>query len=166
MAFTFTGTDFTALGDGERYGELTKRNAEYSELYAKVTFAGAQSDGEIFPLFLVGGNDIIVGGGYYNEALAGMTDVDVGLYKIDGTAIDADFFVDGDSLATAQTTRYGDSILSATGVSAVGDEQLVLADLDTANLSRQEQYVVALTVNTAGSASGSFLAKFEVLSPN
>ena len=166
MAFTFTGTDFTALGDGERYGEGIKRNASYREIFAKVTFAGAQSDGEIFPLFKVYGNDIIAGGGYYNEALTGMTDVDVGLYLLDSTVVDKDFFVDGDSLASAQTTRYGDSILSAAGVSAVGDEQTVLADLDTTNLSDQEQYIVALTVNTAGSASGSFLAKFEVLSPN
>ncbi len=166
MAFTFTGTDFTELDAGERYGEAIKRNASYREVFAKVTFAGAQSNGEIFPLFKVYGNDVIVGGGYYNEALTGMTDVDVGLYRLDSEVVDKDFFVDGDSLATAQTTRYGDSILSAANVSAVGDEQLTLASLDTTNLSEQEQYVVALTVNTAGSASGSFLAKFEILSPN
>ena len=166
MAFTFTGTDYNAIEDGERYGEAIKRNSSYGEIFATVTFDGNQSDGNYYKLFHVYGNDIITGGGYYNTALAGMTDVDIGLYKTDGTVVDADFFVDGDSLATAQTARYGDSILSATNVSAAGDEQTILADLDTTNLSRQEEYVVALTVNTAGSASGSFFAKFEVKSPN
>lgn len=165
MAFTFKLSPLSSLTDGERSNQRTVSNNEMQALLAKVSFDGTQSNGDVIPLFKVYGNDIFINGGYANDALTGMTDVDLGLYRIDGTAVDADFFVNGDSLASAQTTRYGDNALSATNVSNIVDNTSLLGDL-SADLDVNEEYVVALTVNVAGSASGDFVVKYDVLRSN
>lgn len=165
MAFTFTLSPLESLTEGERSNQRTVGNFELSAYLTKVAFDGTQSDGDIIPLCVVNGNDIFLNGGYGNDALTGMTDVDIGLYKFDGTAVDADFFVDGDSLASAQTVKFGDNAMSATNVSDIVDSTSLLGDL-SADVSTSEQYVLALTVNTAGSASGDFVLKYDVIKSN
>lgn len=167
MAFDFTLSplDMTSLQIGERSASRTEGNNRYEKLIYKVSFDGTQSDDDVIPLGVVYGNDIFVNGGYGNDALTGMTDVDIGLYKLDGTAVDADFFVSGDSLASAQATKFGDDAMSATNVSDIVDSTTLLGNLSS-DLDAAELYVLALTVNTAGSASGDFVLGYEVLRSN
>lgn len=167
MAFTFTlspynGADF---GTGDKLSTLNDGSGKAYSLQAAVAFDGTQTNGDVIPLMIVHGNDILVDGGYGNDALTGMSDVDIGLYDLDGTAIDADLFVDGDSLASAQATKFGDNALSATAVSAIEDSVKKIGDL-SADVDENSQYVVALTVNTAGSASGDFVVKYDIIRSN
>lgn len=165
MAFNFDLSPLDDIATGDKLNTKNDGSGKTYRLQATVTFDGTQSNADVIPLFIVHGTDIITGGGYYNAALAGMTDIDLGLYDLDGNAVDADFFVDGDSLASAQTTRYGDDALSATNVSAAGDEQTQLGDL-SADVDTTRQYVVAMTLNTAGSASGAFRLRYDVIRSN
>lgn len=164
MAFDFTlsPTGLSDLTSGERSSSQTEGNTRSESLIYKVAFDGTQSDGDVIPLGVVYGTDIFVNGGYGNDALTGMTDVDIGLYDLEGNAVDADFFVDGDSLATAQATKFGDNAMSATNVSDIVDSVSKLGNL-SGDVRTDEVYVLALTLNVAGSASGDFVAKYDIL---
>ena len=165
MAFTFTLSPYESLQEGEKLKTLNDGSGKAYSIQAAVAFDGTQSNGDIIPLAILHGTDVLIEGGYGNDALTGMTDVDLGVYTIDGTAVDADLFVDGDSLASAQATPYGDNALSATNVSAIEDRVKKLGDV-SADVSTEEFYVLALTVNTAGSASGDFVVKYDILRQN
>lgn len=164
MAFTFTLSPYSSaeIGTGDKINTLLDGSGKNYEATAIVEFDGTQSDGDVIPLFTVYGNDVVVDGGYSNRALSGMTDVDIGLYDLDGTAVDADFFTDGDSLATAQLNRFGDT---AVGALTFEDSVKKIGDI-SADVDEYSQYVVALTVNTAGSASGAFALKFDIIRSN
>lgn len=167
MAFTYTLSPLLGLelGTGEkvdgRFGAATKNYT----LVQKITFDGTQTNADVIPLGVVNGNDVFVSGNYWNDALTGLTDIDIGLYTLDGVAVDADFFVDGDSLATAQDTPFGDNAMSAAGVIAQGDRSTQLSDL-SASIEAEKQYVLAATINAAGSASGVLEVKYEILRQN
>jgi hypothetical protein len=165
MAFTFTLSPYDSLDQGEKLNNTLEGSGKPYSLLAKVSFDGTQSDGDVIPLAVVHGSDVFVEGGYGNDALAGLTDLDIGLYDFDGNAVDADFFVDGDSLATAQATRFGDNAMSATNVSDIVDSTSKLGDL-ASSLETTESYVLAATVNTSGSASGDFVIKYDIIRQN
>ena len=167
MAFTYTLSPLTGaeFGTGERSASRTEGNTRFESLVYKISFDGTQTNADVIPLGLVYGNDIFLNGGYGNDALTGLTDIDIGLYTLEGVAVDADFFVDGDSLASAQATRFGDNAMSATNVSDIVDSTTMLGDL-AATLSTSEVYVLAATINAAGSASGDFVLKYDVLRQN
>jgi len=167
MAFTFTLSPYAdaEVGTGDKLNTLNDGSGKAYSLQAHIAFDGTQSDDDVIPLGIVHGNDIIVAGGYGNDALTGMTDVDLGLYTLDGEAVDVDLFVDGDSLASAQATKFGDNALSAVGVSAIEDSVKKLGDI-SADVDEYSQYVVALTLNTAGSASGDFVVKYDIIRSN
>ena len=165
MAFTFTLSPYDSLDAGEKLNNTLDGSGKAYSLLAKVSFDGTQTNGDVIPLGIVHGSDVFVDGGYGNDALSGLTDLDIGLYDFDGNEIDKDFFVDGDSLATAQATRYGDNAMSATNVSDIVDSTSKLGDL-AAGLSTTESYVLAATVNTAGSASGDFVVKYDIIRQN
>lgn len=167
MAFTFTLSPYAGkeFGTGDKLATLNDGSGKAYSLQAAVAFDGTQSNGDVIPLMVVQGNDILVAGGYGNDALTGMTDVDIGLYTLDGVAVDADLFVDGDSLATAQATKFGDNALSAAAVSAIEDSVKKIGDL-SGDVDEYSQYVIALTLNTAGSASGDFVVKYDIIRSN
>ena len=165
MAFTFTLSPYDSIQEGEKLDSINDGSGKAYSIQAHVAFDGTQSDGDVIPLAILHGNDILVEGGYGNDGLTGMTNVDLGLYTLDGEAVDADLFVDGDSLATAQTTPYGDNALSAASVSAIEDRVKQLGDV-SADVDEYTQYVLALTVNTAGSASGDFVVKYDIIRSN
>lgn len=86
-------------------------------------------------------------------ALTGLTDTDLGIYKTnEGDILDADLFMDGQTLATASKSLNGLQTVS------VANSNKNIKDLydvvNTADL--QEQFVdVALTLNATPTASGS-----------
>jgi len=150
MTFNF---DLSPLGgvsltDGERSNSRTDGSYQDNSIVFAVDFDGTQSDGDIIPLAIVNGNDVFVEGGYWNDAITGLTDFDIGLYTKDGVLIGTavDLFVDGDSLATAQNLAFGDDGMSS--LSAQGSRSTRIGDLVDA-LRTDEQYVLAATVNVA-----------------
>ena len=165
MAFDFTLSPYDSLQEGEKLNTINDGSGKTYAIQAHVAFDGTQANADVIPLGILHGTDVVYLGGYGNDTLTGMTDIDIGLYTLDGVAVDADLFVDGDSLATAQATPYGDNALSAAAVSAIEDRVKKLGDVSAA-VSTSEYYVLALTLNAAGSASGDFVVKYEIIRQN
>jgi len=84
------------------------------------------------------------------EALSGATDVDMGVYKTDlGVVVDKDCLMDGQTLASASLVLNG---LGGLAAADRGKPLYLLAGETVA--SHQEQYDIALTGNTFGTATG------------
>lgn len=106
--------------------------------------------GEDFRFFRVHSSWVPVSIQIYNDALTGITDVDVGLYTIrQGSVVDADILADGVTLATANLGEvlYSSAALRAAAGQALWERLSLTSDPSL-------WYDLALTVNTTTATAG------------
>ena len=115
--------------------------------------ASGDSDTSVMRFFPIRSSDLIDSLILFNDALAGATDCDVGIYrsaKDGGAVVDKDILADGISLASAST--LGTSLtFSATNIDKIGSRVWELLGLTADPFL---EYDLCLTFNTAGSAAG------------
>ena len=130
---------------------------------AQVEVAEADSDGSIYKLAKLPANAIPVKCDIFNDAIAGATSYDLGLYNEDETTE-----ADKDVFMAATDINAGSAIGSprnglATGpaIADIGKRIWELAG-DTVN-TKEGGYVLALTGNTVGTAAGTISVFFYYL---
>ena len=126
-----------------------------------ITFETEAADaaGDVKALFRVGAHEIPLECWIINDAIAGATDIDLGLYRDDETVVDADALMDGADISAGIAYASKTDGLSALGV----EERGVKAFYDIANdvatgdvigSIPNDSYWVALTLNSEVSAAG------------
>lgn len=124
--------------------------------------AAGDSDTSVIRFFPIRSSDVLNDLTLFNDALAGATDCDVGLYlpaKAGGTVVDKDIFADGISLASASTT--GTSLtFQINDIVKIGYRVWELLGLTA---DPYLEYDVCLTFNTAGGAAGSISLRASVV---
>jgi hypothetical protein len=88
------------------------------------------------------------------DALTGLTDLDIGLYKplsVGGAAIDKACFKDGLDPHAGLSTLTEEYLVA---IADVGKEAWQIAAIDAADVDKYGEFDVALTGNTAGTAEG------------
>jgi hypothetical protein len=124
--------------------------------------AAADDDGSVYRFFKsVPSNLIPVEITIVTDGITGMTDTDLGLYKVGvgGAVVDKDVLMDGQTLASALTRASGHQLgLANVNIADLGK---TLAEL-SAQTKPDLSYDICLTANTVGSgaATVSIIAKF------
>ncbi len=134
-------------------------------MVATEEIAAADDDGSIYRFFKsVPSNLIPVEITVATDGQTGMTDCDLGLYKVSadgvtGAVVDKDVLMDGQTLASALTRASGHQ-LGLANVN-IADAEKTLAVL-SAQTDPDPCYDIALTANTVGSGAGTvtIIAKF------
>jgi len=88
-----------------------------------------------------------------NDAISGMSDLDVGFYKpasLDGSAIDADCLLDGYDISGGKALTE----LYAPAIADVGKEAYLIAGVTAANAKKYGSFDIALTANASSIAEG------------
>lgn len=127
--------------------------------------ATTDSNASVYRFFAIRSTDVLSSLELFNDALAGATDCDVGLYlpaKAGGGVVDADIFADGISLASASTT--GSSLTFA--VTDIAKIEKRVWELLGLSADPFLEYDVCLTANTAGSAAGTISLRATVVGGN
>ena len=126
-----------------------------------VTFETEVADaaGDIKALFRVGAHEIPVECYIINDAIAGATDIDLGLYRDDQTVVDADALMDGTDIAAGVAYASRTDGLSALGVEERGVKSFFdiandVATGDVVGSLPNDSYWVALTLNSEIAAAG------------
>jgi hypothetical protein len=143
-------TSLTDLGNG-KLGEPAKAVRSETAIASEVaSVEAAHNDGDVYKLFQVPGNAIPLFITYKNSAVTGGTDYDLGLYEVgtDGAVKDADVLDDGRSFATAASSTVWNTPF------AIGDVGKAFYELAGDTEYTGQEYVVALTANTVGTAAG------------
>jgi hypothetical protein len=128
--------------------------------------AAADDDGSIYRFFKgVSGNLIPIEIFVYCDAITSGTDYDLGLYNqtspggTDGTVIDADVFMDGQTLATAisrggGTANQNEAVDGLAAVDIADLQQKIYEHAGHTVNTAKQGYDICLTANTVGSAAG------------
>lgn len=98
---------------------------------------------------------------YLGDALAGMTDVDVGFYTTGLVAVDVDVLTDGDDLNAGVARGSEVNLLQSVALSDV--EKPIWELLGKTIDNKEESYVLALTFNTGGVATGTMTFLGEII---
>lgn len=114
--------------------------------------AAADNDGDIIKLFEVPGNAIPVAAGFRHSAITGAANYKFGLYEVgeNGAVKDDDALFIVSAPTSATTTAFRN--LPASTTSFVTNEQFYILAGDTQYTG--QNYVVALTLGTAGTVDG------------
>lgn len=116
--------------------------------------AAADDDGSVYRIGRIASNAIVYDIVIACTAITGGTDWDLGLYETDlGPVVDADLFMDGQTLAVASRSLDGMSNV------AVADLNKRVYELLGLSSDPCKVYDLALTANTVGSADGSVAVK-------
>jgi len=98
------------------------------------------------------------------DAIASLTDLDVGFYQVSdvsvASAIDKDCIKDGLDPHTGQTALV-EMWNNATQIAEIGKEAYLLAGVTATNAKKYGAFDVALTGNTAGTATGTIAGVLE-----
>jgi len=128
-----------------------------------ITFETAVADAaaDIRRLFTVGAHEIPVRCDIYNDAIAGATDIDLGLYRVTsgGAVVDADALLDGEDISAGNAWSSLVDGLAALGVEERGVKSFLdiandVATADAIGNIPDDGYDVALTLNSDISAIG------------
>lgn len=95
------------------------------------------------------------------DALTGFTDLDIGLYKpleVGGDAVDKDCFKDGLNIASGLSTLTEEYLVD---LADVGKEAYLIASVAAADAKKYGAFDIALTGNTAGTATGTICGIIE-----
>lgn len=132
-----------------------------------VTFEteAANDDGSVFRLLKGLNPDLIpLEIEIINDAITGMTDVDLGLYEttgedgVDGPEVDKDVFLAGADIASGNAAGSPQEGLANVDLA---DRQKKIYELAGHTLgTRKPQYDIALTANTMGSGAATITVKF------
>lgn len=128
--------------------------------------AAGDGDGSVIKLFKLPANAIPIRGELNNDALAGCTDVDFGVYEEDGvTVADKDLFLDGADINAGKAIGSEQNLLANLGgadpVANIGKRLWELLGLTVK--TKKEGYIAALTLNTAGAAAGTISWRFSYI---
>ncbi len=138
---------------GKRDGAYKVAGAKVVELAGQDEKEAADTDGSVLKIARLPANAVITEFLLNNDAIAGLTDVDAGLYKEDGSsAVDADKLMDGADLSGGKAIGSEQNGLAAIGVDGIGKKLWEL--LGYTELNKPEGFVLALTLNTAGANVG------------
>lgn len=122
--------------------------------------AAADDDGSIYKLGRLPANAIPVKAELNNDAITGGTDYDLGLYKQDDTVADANILADAlDMSAAAAISSPKDGLKDLGGgdpLTAIGKK---LWELLGQSKPTFNEYTLALTANTVGSAAGTIAGR-------
>lgn len=127
-----------------------------------VEIAAADDDGSVYRFFKsVPSNLIPVEVTITSDGITGMTDCDLGVYKVGvgGAVVDKDILMDGQTLASALTRATGHNLgIAAVNIADIGKTLATLSGQTDPDGS----YDICLTANTVGSGAGtvSIIAKF------
>jgi len=120
-----------------------------------VAVAAADDDGSVYRVFKAVPSDLIpLRIDIQTTTITAGTDYDLGLYQTDlGAVVDADCFMDGQTMATAAKNLDGLAAVAA------ADAMLPLWDLavGVTPANKKSSYVIGLTANTVGSANGTIV---------
>ena len=126
-----------------------------------ITFETEAADaaGDIKALFRIGAHEIPLECWIINDAIAGATDIDLGLYREDGTVVDADALMDGTDISAGVAYASKTDGLSALGVEERGVKAFYdiandVATTDVIGHIPNDSYWVALTLNSEVTAAG------------
>lgn len=144
-------------------GEKTEPGSNAHEvvrIVAPVAIAAADDDGSTYLVAeSVPSSFVPVKATILTDAITGGTDYDLGVYDSDtGVAVDADLFVDGQTLASASRTLDG---LSAVDIADIGALKSIAELLGLTPSTAKSKYDLVLTGNTVGSAAGDVVVIFE-----
>ncbi len=95
-----------------------------------------------------------------NDALTGATDIDIGVYKpsalggVDGAVVDKDILTDGINIAAGNALASPIKAFQAIAIENFGKSVKELVDAAAGTTSQAEEYDVAITGNTFGTAAG------------
>lgn len=115
---------------------------------AAIVKGASDSNGSTYRFVRVPSNARLIGRTLKNDAITGMTDVDIGLFNTDGTVVDADILEDGLSLASAG------SAFAPFGAIAPENVGKRLWELLGLTQDPNIDYDIAATGNTSGAAAG------------
>ncbi len=124
--------------------------------------AAADDDASVYRFFKsVPSNLIPLDITILSDGITGMTDTDLGLYKVGvgGAVVEKDILMDGQTLASALTRATGHQLgLSGVVIENVGKTLAEISGQTTPDLA----YDICLTANTVGSGAGtvSIIARF------
>lgn len=121
--------------------------------------AAADDDGSVYKLAKLPANAIPVKCEIVNDAIAGATDYDLGLYNEDGSEADKDLFMDGADISAGNPLSAPlDGLQTGPAIDKTGQKvwELLGKTLD----NKLEGYVLALTANTVGAAAGTISYRF------
>lgn len=119
--------------------------------------AAADDNGSIYKLAKLPANAIPVKFDLHADALTSLTDLDIGLYKEDGTEADKDIFADGLDPASGEAiTAPLNGLTNLGGADPVGNVGKRLWELLGVSVAAkgEEGYILAMTANAAGSGAG------------
>ena len=139
-------------------------------LVRTITFETEAADaaGDIKALFRVGAHEIPLECWIINDAIAGATDIDLGLYRDSQVVVDADALMDGTDISAGIAYASRTDGLSALAV----EERGILTFYEIANdvatgdvigALPNDSYWVALTLNSEVSAAGTITVMLKTL---
>lgn len=151
--------------DSQRPNGLPARAHESSGVGLRlrtITFETAAADaaGDVKRLFTVGAHEIPVRCVIMNDAIAGATDIDLGLYRPNGgIVVDRDALMDGADISAGKTEASPQSGLAALGVEEIGVKSFfdIANDVLTTDVIGHlpnDSYDVALTEVSEVTAAG------------
>ena len=125
-----------------------------------VEIVAADDDGSIYKMARLPANAIPVKCEIVNDAITGLTDIDLGLYEDDETTeADKDLFMDGEDINGGNALASPvDGLKTGPSIDEFGQKIWELLGKTIKN--KKEGYVLALTANTVGSAAGTIAWKF------
>ncbi len=153
-------------------GELTDahKSSGVDRITRTITFETEAADaaGDIKALFRVGAHEIPLECNIVNDAIAGATDIDLGLYRDDNTVVDADALMDGTDISLGVAWASATDGLSALSI----DERGILSFYEIANdvatgdvvgSLPNDSYWVALTLNSEVTAAGTITVQLDTI---
>lgn len=154
-----------AFVDSQRAAGLPARAREASGVNPKIrtiTFETAATDaaGDVKRLFTVGAHEIPVSLRIMNDAIAGATDIDIGLYRpAGGVVVDKDALVDGLDISAGLAYAASDVGLGALAVQEQGIRTFAeiasdVVSTDVIGHIPQDSYDVCLTEVSEVTAAG------------
>lgn len=163
-----------AFVDSQRQNGLPARAHESGGVCPKVrtiTFETAAADaaGDVKRLFTVGAHEIPLRCYIINDAIAGATDIDLGLYRPNlGAVVDKDALLDGADISAGKAWSAAVDGLAALGVEERGTKSFYdiandVATTDVIGHLPNDSYDFCLTQNSDVSAAGTITVILETI---
>jgi hypothetical protein len=148
-------------------GEATDahKSSGVDRITRTITFETEAADAiaDIKALFRVGAHEIPLECNIVNDAIAGATDIDLGLYYDDETAASADVLMDGADISAGNAWASPQDGLSNLGVEQVGIESFYTLAGDAVGSIPNDAYWVAFTLNSDISAAGTITVQLDTI---
>lgn len=144
-------------------GELTDavKSSGVAPIVRAITFETEAADaaGDVKALFRVGAHEIPLECKIVNDAIAGATDIDLGLYRDSQVVVDKDALMDGANIAAgiawgSATDGLGALTINERGVLSFYEIANDVATGDVVGALPNDSYWVCLTLNSEVTAAG------------